>query len=31
MCAQHAIPQTWYAFGRALCVIGAESGAMGRL
>jgi hypothetical protein len=31
MCAQHAIPQTWHTFGRALYVIGVESGAMGRL
>jgi hypothetical protein len=31
MCAQHPIPQTWHAFGRALYAISAESGAMGRL
>ena len=25
MCAQHPIPQTWYAFGRALYAISADS------
>jgi len=31
LCGQHTILQTWHAFGRALYMIGAKSGAIGRL